>query len=439
MRNKSYKNLYRAGQQYAKRLKKLRAGGISQRAAELQIAKTHGIKADHVKIAVAFAAAVDQIVGNCGSKSRRLLLSGISRLPVQTVMQISRTHADRQQFELVQVKSGRSALTKPPLGVSPPFDTHNCAEVLNRLGRNTGAVAAVADGLLAASPKSWPPNDKFSLILSHLKRIRQSIRAMKPIVLKADLSRSIGNTTVKPPKRRTETGQKQTSPAKALSSVARVAGVTEKNLRDLPRVMVETPPTATEKSRLLLGLQALDSAAARLQAVILAGNHDNRMAPSNVPGTYIMFFELHHPIEQLKIGRLGTYDFQPGIYGYIGSAFGAGGLRDRTDRHLNLHVTKLWNIDFLKSACTPVESWWTYDRSKREFVWAALLRSMPFASCPIKGFGAADNNNAEAHLVMFPSLPSITAFRRRARRSLPGHAPIFHNVIENWIGNGWPE
>jgi Uri superfamily endonuclease len=39
-------------------------------------------------------------------------------------------------------------------------------------------------------------------------------------------------------------------------------------------------------------------------------------------------------MNRLEIGRLGVYDIVPGYYAYVGSAFGAGGLRARICHHL---------------------------------------------------------------------------------------------------------
>jgi Uri superfamily endonuclease len=100
---------------------------------------------------------------------------------------------------------------------------------------------------------------------------------------------------------------------------------------------------------------------------------------------------------QLKIGELGTFDFLAGTYGYVGGAFGGGGVRKRTHRHLTRHSeNKKWNVDNLKPHCTPVEVWWTHDRRKVVFDWAA------------RGLGSNDNPDAESHLIHFAELPSIT-------------------------------
>jgi Uri superfamily endonuclease len=114
-----------------------------------------------------------------------------------------------------------------------------------------------------------------------------------------------------------------------------------------------------------------------------------------------VFFHLPRAVAGLRIGGLGTFDFPARYYAYLGSAFGAGGVRKRTDRHLTRRSRQKWNIDWLKPLSTPVAVWWSHDRRKVEFDWADVLAGLPGASFPATGFGAADNERAQAHLVRF--------------------------------------
>lgn len=158
-----------------------------------------------------------------------------------------------------------------------------------------------------------------------------------------------------------------------------------------------------------------------------------------MPGTYVVVYYLPAAAGGVTIGDLGTFNFPGGYYAYLGSAFGAGGVRRRTHRHLT-HPSERprWNVDFLKPLCTPVAVWWTHDRDKAEFDWAAALAALPGASFPAPRFGAADNRGAEAHLVRFAERPAVTAFRRRVARRIEGHAPVFEVSVEGWGGGGWP-
>lgn len=230
------------------------------------------------------------------------------------------------------------------------------------------------------------------------------------------------------------------NPSRALSPVAQVAGVTEKNHRDLPRVLAETPPTAVEKDALLAGLGRLDAAAGRLIAVVNARDHDPRTGPSEVPGTYVVIYYLPEAATRVRIGALGTFDFPAGYYAYLGSAFTSGGVRKRTHRHLTRRSMKnKWNIDYLKPLCKPVAVWWTNEVRHVEFDWADLLADLPGATVPARRFGGNDNPAAEAHLFRFDRMPSVAEFRRRVGEAMPGHAPISEKTVENWTGYGWPK
>ena len=63
-------------------------------------------------------------------------------------------------------------------------------------------------------------------------------------------------------------------------------------------------------------------------------------------GSYVLFLEVRMRIK-LHIGGLGEHEFRPGIYAYVGSALGPGGLRARVLRHLSKIKKVRWHIDYL--------------------------------------------------------------------------------------------
>jgi Uri superfamily endonuclease len=430
MSNNSNINLYRAGQQYAKRLRNLRAGGISPRAAELQIAKNHRTEAEQVRTAVEFAAAVDLIASNCGRVAKQLLLADVSRLPVQTVMQISRTHAERQQFALVQAEAGRNPFGKPSSGV-PPYDTHGYSEVLSRLARNAGLLDHVASGLLNTQRVDWPDDDCLRKCSESIEKISSDCRKMTNL-----MKRSGGKIREKKgcPPWEVREARKGFNTSSTYRQIRSVQGMAEKSLRDLPRLLKESPPTHEEADAVLKALANLRISADRLASVVRTRSHNMRTGPAAVPGTYIVFYYLARPAKRLRIGALGTFDFPAGYFGYVGTAFGGGGVKKRTERHRTRISNDRWNIDYLKRRCKPVALWWTHDRAKVEFQWAEILGSMPGRSFPAPGFGAADNDGAEAHLVRFAKMPSFAVFRRRVEDAMTGHAPIHRMRIRGWKG-----
>jgi len=428
-------DLYRAGRQYITRLAQL-AAGSKKKATWAAVAAECGTDRAAVMAAAKFADAVDRIAANCGGGAKELLLTDHPKLPARVVMQIGKTHAERQPVALSQAQAGRKPLGKPRPGVDPPFDTHGYPEVRSRLARNAGLLDYVADGLLATPPGVWPVADRLDGVLRDVRLIRAHLRRIDAVMKRAGgrLVKEAGD----PPWQPREPG-KPFAPASTRLMAASVRGIAEKNARELPRVVRETPPTRAEADAGREGARVLRRAAERLAAVVRARGHDPLVGPAAVPGTYVAFLYLPRAVAGLRIGDLGTFDFPAGYYAYLGSAFGGGGVRKRTHRHLTTVTPRKWNIDHLKPLGKPVVVWWTHDRAKVEFAWAEILGSMPGASFPAPRFGAADNAKAQAHLVRFARMPSVTDFRRRVAAALAGHAPVSATSIENWAGAGWPD
>lgn len=425
--------LYEAGKTYSRKLARLRASR-NKKATARDVAAECGSTPAGVRAAITFAEAVDRICANCGGAAKKLLLSDHPRLPARVVMQIGRVHADRQRYALAQVRAGRNPFGKPPDGVAPPFDTHGYPEVLSRLARNAGLLGHVADGLLATPGRNWPDDDRLGRLRLELRRIIVTCRTLSKMVA------AVGGRLRDHHKRVPWRARAVASPAAArcaVRDVASVRGITEKNLRELPRVLREAPPTREEADRLREGVRRLAHAAERFIAVIRARHDDPRAGPAGVPGTYVTFFRLPAAVAQVQVGRLGRFSFPAGVYAYVGSARGPGGVRSRTGRHLTTDTPRKWNIDWLKPLCTPLAVWWSIERNPVEFDWADVLAQTPGVSFPAPGFGASDNDDAEAHLVRFDLMPSFAMFRRRVLDGMTGHAPVYEKKVENWTGSGW--
>lgn len=128
-------------------------------------------------------------------------------------------------------------------------------------------------------------------------------------------------------------------------------------------------------------------------------------------GTYAVMLQAEQ-VQQIAIGRFGTLAIQLGVYVYIGSAFGPGGLAVRVGRHWRGSAVRRWHIDYLRAVTQPIEAWITADSIPREHVWAEVMRAMPGVSVPMAGFGASDCN-CLAHLFYFAAAPSLLGFQRR--------------------------
>jgi Uri superfamily endonuclease len=72
------------------------------------------------------------------------------------------------------------------------------------------------------------------------------------------------------------------------------------------------------------------------------------------PGTYAL---LSRPTKDVlvSVGRLGTFRLGAGLFVYVGSALGAGGVRARVAHHLRDKRRARWHIDALTQQC-PAEA-----------------------------------------------------------------------------------
>jgi hypothetical protein len=77
-------------------------------------------------------------------------------------------------------------------------------------------------------------------------------------------------------------------------------------------------------------------------------NRETLDLPSQ-PGTYALLLEAT-TIQDVQIGKLGVLHMLPGIYVYVGSALGPGGLAARIERHARQEKTLRWHIDYLRAA-----------------------------------------------------------------------------------------
>lgn len=108
-----------------------------------------------------------------------------------------------------------------------------------------------------------------------------------------------------------------------------------------------------------------------------------------VPGTYVLWLRVD-ALHTIGVGRLGERLFPAGVYAYVGSAHGPGGLSARLRRHLRADKVHHWHIDAL-TACAPIVAIWYAAASVRlECVWAQRLARLAGVSAPMEGFGASD-------------------------------------------------
>lgn len=145
---------------------------------------------------------------------------------------------------------------------------------------------------------------------------------------------------------------------------------------------------------------------------------------------------------RVQIGRLGKFVFSAGVYVYLGSAGGSGGLRARLGRHLRGAGRPHWHIDNLRKAArvsgycfleSTDEGAHASDNAaasdlptKMECRWSLALAAMPGTSTPAPGFGATDcRSGCPAHLFRLPDDLTL----RRLRATLAASAGVSHQAL----------
>lgn len=115
-----------------------------------------------------------------------------------------------------------------------------------------------------------------------------------------------------------------------------------------------------------------------------------------VSGTYVLWLRLDAP-RVIGVGRLGERLFAAGVYAYVGSAHGPGGLNARLRRHLKLDKAPHWHIDALTAFVLAAAIWYSTEPQRLECVWAQRIGGLSGVSVPVDGLGASDCRCA-AHL-----------------------------------------
>ena len=144
----------------------------------------------------------------------------------------------------------------------------------------------------------------------------------------------------------------------------------------------------------------------------------DRAALRTKPGTYVLWLQLGTSL-CLPVGGLGPVELLAGHYAYVGSAFGPGGIAARLGRHLRTNKCRRWHVDHLSGVARPRAAWVSYDATRYEHRWAAVLAALPGARVPVTGFGASDCR-CPSHLIWFRRPPSLHRFRTACAPDTPG-------------------
>lgn len=140
-------------------------------------------------------------------------------------------------------------------------------------------------------------------------------------------------------------------------------------------------------------------------------------------GSYLLVLQLTQPVAALQIGRLGRFDFPPGHYLYVGSAFGPGGIAARLAYHRRRDKQRPhWHLDYLRPHARLREAWTIAGPVPLECAWCARLAVAPDVSRPVPGFGSRDTG-CPAHLFYLQRQPHPTMLTGLLLGPLAGDQP----------------
>lgn len=130
-------------------------------------------------------------------------------------------------------------------------------------------------------------------------------------------------------------------------------------------------------------------------------------ATLQLPGTYALMLR-NRRAQTVQVGALGAMRIVPGVYVYVGSAFGPGGLRGRLSRHVATNKIERWHIDYLRPRTSLACAWFSTSEHHLEHDWARRISSLRAATAPLPRFGASDCR-CHSHLFHFSDVDSSDA------------------------------
>ena len=142
-----------------------------------------------------------------------------------------------------------------------------------------------------------------------------------------------------------------------------------------------------------------------------------RLVVPSQSGTYTLLIALNQAAG-ISVGKLGTYEFRPGTFCYIGSAHGPSGLAGRIKRHMRPASQKRrhWHIDWLLEHANIQQVWWVESPQSLECAWSQTLSRI--AESPIPGFGSSDCG-CESHLYTLRDVQHQRAVFRELQECQP--------------------
>ncbi len=106
-------------------------------------------------------------------------------------------------------------------------------------------------------------------------------------------------------------------------------------------------------------------------------------------GTYLLVMQCTDK-QTVEVGAQEAVALDTGVYVYVGSAFGPGGVAARVRRHARTDHAQHWHIDYIRPHCSLQGAWVSYVDTKLECTWARALLDTDRTSVPQNGLGSSD-------------------------------------------------
>lgn len=137
------------------------------------------------------------------------------------------------------------------------------------------------------------------------------------------------------------------------------------------------------------------------------------MQPGTIPkkpGIYSLAIFLEKD-NKIKIGSLGVKPFKRGLYAYVGSGRGPGGLKTRISRHIRENKKTYWHIDYLlkNKASNVIKVYFFLTTNDLECYLVEKIASHG-ANFAIKTFGSSDCN-CNSHLFWLSTLNILNSIK----------------------------
>lgn len=133
----------------------------------------------------------------------------------------------------------------------------------------------------------------------------------------------------------------------------------------------------------------------RRQKLISASGLDLLKSIPKEKGVYVLLIRVKKDIDIKTRGKL--FYLRKGIYAYVGSAHGSGGLKARLMRHMKISKNLFWHIDYLLSSNYAELiniCFYVVEEDLESYIAHRLIERCS----PVIGFGSSDKRKDLSHL-----------------------------------------